>query len=613
MVFGKRDETRILDERRPWIVLGMILTGVVAVLVPAESVVRELRFIDGSFAGVSFTGFGKFLSVYMLIAVVYSLYMLENVWRSASAPEKATLKYPLLGMITTGILTLVVGGRILAISLLDPIYIAVHSTGLIALSMSFLFATMRYRLFDVQVHIGRDVASSAISIVIVGVYLLALSVISYLAQLFDLPYDRLTLQVLAVFALFFLVAVLISGKAKRRVRRYLDENFYLNRYDYRKEWRQNAQLMASSTTIDQFLPDFTSQLCESMMAEKGLIWVNIGAGKSASYGLPGRAISDRDVEVVRTGLGAERAHVIVGSKDKRLMEIVVESEGLGWVCALAELGPGDEAIGFILLGPKALGLSYSEEDHDFLTTLADQATSTIENLQLEQRVSDARQMETFNRFASFVIHDLKNTMGMLSLTAENAKDNINDAEFQRDAMVTIRRSVQKMRELIHSLGAIDSNPVLKKERINLSALVERQTKALKSIAQSRGISLQFDGTPAVHAEVDPKAIERIVDNLIHNAFDASPDGGVVRVDVAPDTNRTVRIDVVDQGKGFDPKYLGDLAFRPFHTTKKEGLGIGLIMCKTLAEAHGGDISIESSSEYGSRVTVRVPATSTGAR
>jgi putative PEP-CTERM system histidine kinase len=606
MVFGKPNGREILNRRIPWIALATILVGVVAFAVPADRIIREVLFLGDSFWGVNLAGFGRFLCVCMTLSLAYWFYVFENTWRSATIPEKTALKYPLVGMVTSGIITLVVLGRTLAISSLDGNYIAVHSTGVIALALCFMFATMRYRLFDVKVYVGRGVASSFVSISIAGAYLLALAMIAYLARTLGLPYDRLTLWVLAVFAVFSIVVVLVSGKAKRRIRRYLDENFYLNRYDYRKEWSHMVQLMATSSTIDQFLPDFISRLCESMMVESGVAWIDAGAGKAASYGPVDNGLSDRDAKTFRALLGPGSIHVADRGKDARIDEAIARSDQLQWVKAAAALGSGGQAIGLILLGPKALDLSYSEEDVGFLTTLSHQATATIENFLLERKIIDASQMDTFNRFASFVIHDLKNTMGMLSLTAENAEDNISDTEFQRDAMETIRRSVQKMQHLIRSLGAIESNPPLKREVTDLTALIEHQTHTLETIAKRRGISILFDGPPAIEAEVDPQAIERIVENLVHNAIDASPVGGVVRVGLANDDG-AIRIDVADQGKGFDPDYLSDHAFRPFHSTKKEGLGIGLVMCKTLAEAHGGGMSIESRGREGARVTVRVPA------
>ncbi|MDH3215844.1 MAG: PEP-CTERM system histidine kinase PrsK [Candidatus Krumholzibacteria bacterium] len=610
MLFGKRNEREILESRRPWIVLAVILLGIVAVLLPVEFVATEVHFLEGLFWGVSFSGFGKLLGVGLLLSVVYSLFLFENMWRLASVPEKTTLKYPMLGIVTASILTFVVLSRVIAFALLDRNHVAVYSSGLVALSASFLFATMRYRLFDVRVYIGRNVVSSFVTIILAGVYLLALGLISFLAKWLGLPYDQLTLGVLGVLGVFFLVAILISGRAKRRIRRYLDQNFYLNRYDYRSEWRRNARLMASDMAIDRFLEDFISQLCESMMVEKGLMWIDVAGGKVASYGLSEPAIAEGDVYIVRSMLDAGEVCVLDMSKNNT--DRLEKSDRLHWVRALAALGSGFETTGFIIVGHKALGLDYSEEDQDFLSTLADQATLIIENFKLAQKITDARQMETFNRFASFVIHDLKNTMGMLSLTAENAKDNIHDADFQRDAMDTIRRSVQKMKDLIHSLSAVRADASLKKRSVDMTSLIEQKTNTLMPVARRRGISLQFIGEPSLYAQVDPQAIERIVENLVHNAVDASKPGGEVEVHLARETNGTIRIEVIDQGEGFEVDYMSNHLFRPFRTTKKEGLGIGLTMCKTLAEAHGGNVYIESKPQRGARVSVRVPASHDGA-
>jgi signal transduction histidine kinase len=606
MIFGKPNESELLRQRAKWIALGTILTAIVAIAVPANRIISEVQFLDGSLWGATFTGFGKLLCVWVLLALVYWFYVFENTWRSATIPEKTTLKYPLVGMITTGIITLVVLGRILAISSIDGNYVAVHAAGVIALALCFLFATMRYRLFDVKVYVGRDFATSFVSISIAGAYLLALALIAYLARLLGLPYDWLTLWVVAVFAVFSIVVVLMSGKAKRRIRRYLDKNFYMNRFDYREEWSHMVQLMATSSTIDQFLPDFISRLCESMMVDSGLIWIDVGVGKSASYGPVDNHLSARDTKDLGDLLAPGTIHVSGRKRDVKIAESIAQSDQFQWAQAAAALGSGGQALGFILLGQKSLALSYSEEDVGFLKTLSHQATVTVENFLLERKIVDASQMDTFNRFASFVIHDLKNTMGMLSLTAENAKDNISDAEFQRDALDTIRRSVQKMQHLIQSLGAVEADPPLNEGMTDLSALIDSQMGALRTAAQQRGVSLTFDGEPAIQARVDAQAIERIVQNLVHNALDASPTGGAVRVNLTREDG-TIRLDVVDQGEGFDPEYLRDRAFRPFQTTKKEGLGIGLMMCKTLAEAHGGGLSIESDARNGTRVTVRVPA------
>jgi signal transduction histidine kinase len=97
-----------------------------------------------------------------------------------------------------------------------------------------------------------------------------------------------------------------------------------------------------------------------------------------------------------------------------------------------------------------------------------------------------------------------------------------------------------------------------------------------------------------------------VDNLVLNSIEASGEGAtvVVRV-VCP--GEVLKIIVSDDGPGFDRKYLEDDLFRPFVSTKKSGLGVGLVLCKSLAEAHGGSISVSSLPGGGATVVVEMPA------
>ena len=600
LVFGKADDGEILRRRLPWLFFGFVAAAAAAATIPVRVLVAELHFVDGSglFWGVTLTDWGKVVGVFVLASNVLYLFFLENTYRAASIPEKVTLKYPMLGTVTASVLTVAVVSRALALSDLDRNFLAIQSAGMIALGASLLFATMRYRLFDVRVYVGRQVASSLVSVGIAGAYLVALALVSYLSGLLGVSYDRLTLQVLGVFAVFLIVAALLSGRVRRRIRHFVNQNFYLNRLDYRTEWRRFAQLSAAGDRIDIYLANFISQLCESLMAQRGLIWVNVGGGISGSYG-----IDEKDQTACIDALRA----IDIEPGEARLLNGSVAFAGGGAVRAAAALGTSSECLGFVALGSKSMDLSYGEEDRDFVAVLADQVTIAVENYQLGQAVIDSHQTDTFNRLASFVVHDLKNTVGMLSMTADNARERIDDAEFQKDAIDTIQRSVAKMKSLIESLRALESDPALQRERIDVSELVTRTTTSLKSVAAARGMSLDLAESSPVIADVDVSTIERVVENLVLNALDASPQGGVVTVAVVAD-GEVCRVEVSDRGPGFDEDYLRTRLYRPFQSTKKEGLGVGLLMCKTIAAAHGGDIHIDSPRGGPTIVSVLLPLT-----
>ncbi len=613
MIFGKHNDREIVSKRLPSMIILSVLLIVAVIVVPVQIVVREIHFTeDGVFWGMTFSGFGKAIGVYLIIINVLFLYLFENTYRSSSIAGKVTLKYPLLGLLTVSVIHFIVISRVLAISMLDRNFLAVHSCGIILLCASFLYATVRYRLFDVQAYIGRGVVSSVVTIIVSGLYLISLALISYVATALGMPYDRLTFYLLGLFAVFLLLAVLISGKARRRLRQFINENFYFNRYNYRKEWRDFARLMSSIASIDEFCASTISFICEAMLVQRGLLWVDVRNGKTAAYGMEPENPPPRLVQGMYRHL--DRGPVTIFKRTPSELSGHGHAHGFeqesaerfDWIRAVAFLRLGDECRGMILLGPKDMGNPYTDEDGEFLATIADQAALAVETLLLEEKMLESRQMESFNRFASFVIHDLKNTVGMLSLTAENANGNIHDVEFQKDVIKTINRSVEKMKGLIHSLNAFKEPTAISKVHTDIVALARKSVESIRRTAESHVVDITFEETGPVTAPVDAQAISRILENVLLNAIEATPEGGSVTASAGSGEAGRVMIAVTDTGKGFSEAYLSELLFRPFHSTKKGGLGIGLVLSKSLVEAHGGSITIESEPSRGSTVRIQLP-------
>jgi len=602
LVFGKREERKLAVKYLPWIVFGTIVTGAVSTLSP-HLFIREIHFVEGGpFWGLTVTGWGKTVGAYLLLTNVFFLYLIENTYRVANIADKVTLKYPLLGILVVSVIHFIVVGRVLAISYLDAYYLTVHSVGVIALCSSFLFATWRYKLFNVQVYIGRRFAASVLAIVISGAYFLALGIITYLARTFGLPYDRLTMMVLGLFAVFLLLSVLISGKAKRRLRQFIDENFYLNRYDYRSEWRRYAELMAHSVSVDELASNVVSSLCETTLAKRGVVCISANCRMKAYHGLNETMVDD---EMLDRLLGLLTRDTVLISKKPLLTGGEAAGADPAWIHAAALLGTFEDPIGVIALGEKHLNTSYTEEDRNFIETVAVQTTAALESLFMEEKIRESRQMEAFTRFASFIIHDLKNSVGMLSLTAENAKENIGNIDFQRDAIGTLDRSVQKIRQLIDSLKAFEAPVSIDKTKTDLGALVATAVEPMKQIAAASGITLQCNIESSGTALVDGSAIHRVVENLVLNGIEAGHEGGNVTVRVDASGDERIAIVVKDDGGGFDPDYMKRYLFSPFQSTKKGGLGIGLVLCKTIVDSHGGKLHIESEQGRGSTVTIQL--------
>jgi signal transduction histidine kinase len=105
--------------------------------------------------------------------------------------------------------------------------------------------------------------------------------------------------------------------------------------------------------------------------------------------------------------------------------------------------------------------------------------------------------------------------------------------------------------------------------------------------------------------MDGEKIRKVLTNLLVNATEAVQPGGEVRV-TSGEWGPYIRLVVADNGCGMDRNYMAKRLFRPFQTTKKKGIGIGLFLSKRIIEAHGGLIKVESALGKGTAFTLLLP-------
>jgi signal transduction histidine kinase len=105
---------------------------------------------------------------------------------------------------------------------------------------------------------------------------------------------------------------------------------------------------------------------------------------------------------------------------------------------------------------------------------------------------------------------------------------------------------------------------------------------------------------------DPEFVVEAVQNLVVNAVEARPEGGVIHLSAALTRPGRIEIRVADQGPGI-PSFLIERVFQPFFTTKRTGTGLGLAIVKNLVELHGGAVSLESEPGRGTTVRIELPS------
>lgn len=261
----------------------------------------------------------------------------------------------------------------------------------------------------------------------------------------------------------------------------------------------------------------------------------------------------------------------------------------------------------ILLGEKTTGKGFLGDDIDLLRSAAGQIAGTIVNAKLSQELIKAREMEVFHRFSSFVLHDLKNLVSSLSLVVQNAGEHMSDPQFQEDTLKTIETSVNKMEALIARLSKDTAPEKLNFKKANLNELVSEVVSRMgQDGLNSKRVKVDLRNIPKVL--VDPEQIEKVIVNLLLNAVDALDTDGVITVKTESHNGKVILL-VSDNGCGMSREFMDQCLFRPFKTTKKKGMGIGLFHSKMIVDAHKGRMEVESQEGKGSTFRVFLPISS----
>jgi putative PEP-CTERM system histidine kinase len=225
------------------------------------------------------------------------------------------------------------------------------------------------------------------------------------------------------------------------------------------------------------------------------------------------------------------------------------------------------------------------------------------NIKFSQRLSQAKQLEAFQAMSAFFVHDLKNTASTLSLMLQNLPIHFNDPQFREDALRGVGKTVTHINDLIKRLSMLREELSIKPVEADFNAAVN---EALKCLDTTPTVELQKELRPLPKVRIDPAQFQNVVVNLALNARDAVNARGKIRVETAQQ-NGWVVLTVTDSGCGMNPEFMQRSLFRPFQTTKKQGIGIGMFQCKMIVEAHHGKIEVQSELNKGTTFRILLPA------
>ncbi len=231
--------------------------------------------------------------------------------------------------------------------------------------------------------------------------------------------------------------------------------------------------------------------------------------------------------------------------------------------------------------------------------------------QMQTRLHDAEdslrrheRLAEMGQFAAALGHELRGPMTVIRGRAELLQMRLDDPARAASLADRLQHDIDLMVELLENLVVYarvrESDPVA----VDLAALC---TDLLSDMTLPPTIVWAVRAEPfSPDAWVDETQLRSVASNLIRNAIEAMPEGGLVEVRVAPSGEHGVRLEVRDQGVGMPPDVQAHL-FEPLFTTKTTGTGLGMGIVKNFVQTNGGRVLVESVEGRGTTMTVELPA------
>jgi len=231
------------------------------------------------------------------------------------------------------------------------------------------------------------------------------------------------------------------------------------------------------------------------------------------------------------------------------------------------------------------------------------------NRQYIQEVLQAERLTLVGRFARSIVHDLKNPLNIISITAEMAGSENASPDSRRLARDRISRQVDRISELVNEIMEFTagSSDAFVAAPVDYSTFIDQLIHELRPELEIKSATIRLENPcPPVKVLLDPRRFRRVFYNLVHNATDAMPGGGKILLRFSL-TDREVTTEIEDTGPGVAPEIANRLfdAFATFG--KAHGTGLGLSICKKIVEDHHGRIAARTEPNRGAIFAFTLPA------
>jgi len=592
-----------------------------------------------------FSGWGHALNVALLVGFVLVLMNLEQTFRSAVGTMRWQIKFVILAMVVIFGTRLYTRSQALLFSAPDVSLLGLESAALLIGCLFLAVAYVRTGLAEIDVYPSLTVVRSSLTIIIVGSYLMVVGVLAQLVRRFG-GAEIFQFQALVVLSgLAGLAVLLLSDRARLRIQLFAARHFSKAQHDSVRIWSLVSQRLGGVKDQHALCSASARLVSDTFAALSVSIWLldeekDVLIVRGSTSRSPGPAKAGHYVPTAGAGhyvRTAEAGHYVPAAEDGRhasndplasgavvaglrRMSSAFELEDVGepWAAEFRQLNPtsfenggarwcvplraGERCLGAVVLADRVGGAPYTGEEKELLACMAGHITSVLLNLQLASEVARARELEALRTMSAFFVHDLKNTAASLTLTLKNLPAHFGDPAFRDDALRAVGNAARRLDDMIGRLSAFRQRAEFMPVEADLNQLV---TDALGTVQNMPDVELTTELRPLPSILADRQQIQSVVTNLVLNARDAVGSGGRIHVRTEHRADRVV-VSVADNGCGMSETFVANQLFRPFQSTKKNGLGIGLFQCQSIVKAHGGGIHVDTHTGQGTTFSISLP-------
>jgi len=509
--------------------------------------------------------------------------------------------------------------------------------------VSIAYAIVKHKLFDIDVIIEKALTYGLLTGAVGCVF--ALTVLGF--NVAFAKYGGWKNPAFFVILSGFLVIAL--NPLKNRIQDLVDLTFFRKKYDYRGTVEEVSYAMTSLLSLEKIIDKIIEIVESTMFSNPVSVFIyNQDLGSYERYFKEGevRRSSDTTVEednvliqqlnfhgneIFKEDLIADERYF--HNSQKLMPEFERFSASL-----VIPLFFKKQLIGFIALGDKKSGLSYTSRDVNLLKLMANQSAIALENALAFKLVEDyakrlektnkelkdtqaqlvhAEKMSAIGQLAAGVAHEIRNPLNII----EGARYYIStymmdkeNAEVVGEYLDYIKHEIDRTNRLIDSLLKFSKAEPPYFEKVNINSVLENVVILVRKQLSDNDINLTLsldEDLPQIMA--DPNQLWQVFINIILNAVQAMPKGGDFSIvtstrwdEFASGSNHQIYIHFKDTGVGIDKEDISKI-FDPFFTKKDMGTGLGLSIAYKIIEKHKGRIIVESEKGTGTTITIELPS------